>query len=128
MRFSDFDTYLRADHLQHSTTVTIERFEKITTHPRPGRTEMALAVHFKGKNKPLILSTLNRRKLGRDVRRRHGGKSIQLAVEQVTVAGQVKSVIRIRPALAAVQAASELSGTRNRDSASGHTAEPSGAE
>ena len=63
MRFSDFDAYLLADHLQHSTTVTIERFEKITTHPRPGRTEMALAVRFKGKQKPLILSTLNRRKL-----------------------------------------------------------------
>src|SRR5215471_11752499 len=105
MRFSDFDSYLRADHLKHSTTVTIERFEKITTHPRPGKTEVALAVHFRGKNKPLILSTLNRRKLAAmfgDDTDAAIGKSIQLAVEQVTVAGQVKSVIRIRPAIAAV--------------------------
>jgi hypothetical protein len=104
MRFSDFDAYLRADHLQHSTTVTIERFEKITTHPRRGRTELALAVHFRGKQKPLILSTLNRRKLAAMFGDDTGaaiGKSVQLAVEQVSVAGQVKSVIRIRPAIAA---------------------------
>jgi hypothetical protein len=105
MRFSDFDSYLRADHLPHATVVVIERFSKIMTRPRPGVSEEALLVHFRGKQKSLILSAVNRRQLSQmfgDNCSAAVGKQITLAVEQVVVAGTTRNVIRIKPAITAI--------------------------
>jgi hypothetical protein len=109
MKFSDYEKFLRPIHLQGKrVTVTIERFEEIDTHPRPGRKERALCVYFEAKRLPFILSTPNRRFLmdtfGDDVKASIG-QAVALEARPVKVAGVDKTVIRmfsVQPAAAEV--------------------------
>ena len=75
MRFSDFDTYLRADHLQHSTTVTIESFQRIETRP-PARSDGIRALRaIQRKAKAAHFERSQPAEVGRNVRRRHRQRS-----------------------------------------------------
>jgi hypothetical protein len=98
-RWSDFDRYLKAEHLQEKAfTVTLARVEVQETHPRPGVTTLVPVAYFRETTKGLILSPTNQdalaRLFGDDVA---GciGQSIAIKAEHLHVAGRDTQPIRI---------------------------------
>ncbi len=98
MKWSDFDTYLRPEHLNGKPVrvkiakVTAEQFYF------GGQTETCPVLHLEGTRKRLVLSNVNRRTLARlfgDDTSGCIGKTVLLAVETVKVAGKDKPTIRI---------------------------------
>jgi hypothetical protein len=99
MRWSDFEKHLKASHLGgRRVTVKIARIVIEETHPRPGKTEKAPVAYFEGKEKGLILSPTNCRKLaklfGEDVDQAIG-QTVVLEAVPVSVGRDTKHPIRI---------------------------------
>lgn len=90
--WSDLDPYLKPVHLNSKIhTVTVERIELTTVHPRPGKAEIKPVMHFAGKSKGLILTSTNQKFLratfGDDISASYG-KSVTLMPIIKTVAGK----------------------------------------
>jgi hypothetical protein len=101
MRWSDFEKYLKGEHLAgKKPVVTIAEVVLETTHAN-GREEEKPVLYFVGKQKGLILSPTNQRTLrnlfGDDVSNCRG-KSVQLEAVPMRVAGRDTLPIRINPA------------------------------
>ena len=99
MKWSDFETRLRGEHLAGKRiTVTIARIEIEEVHPRPGVTMNAPVMYFRNSKKSLVLSPENQRALmllfGDDVAA-STGKSITLEAKAMKVAGRAVLPIRI---------------------------------
>ncbi len=61
MKWSDFDKYLKGDHLGgKEVTVIIDRVVIEETHPKPGPAVQVPVMYFRGARKGLILSQTNR--------------------------------------------------------------------
>jgi len=99
MKWSDQERYLKPIHLNNQrVVVTIDRVTMEDTHPRPGKTERAPVLYFKGKEKGFICSTYNARTLARlfgDDCDACLGKQIALKVVEVLVGRETKRPIRI---------------------------------
>lgn len=101
MKWSDFEHYLKGEHLGgKKPIVTIEEIVIETTHAG-GQEEEKPVAYFVGKSKGLILSPTNQRALramfGDDVAACQG-KSVMLEVVPMRVAGRDTLPIRISPA------------------------------
>jgi len=101
MRWSDFEHYLKGEHLGgKKPVVTIEEIVIETTHAG-GQEEEKPVAYFVGKSKGLILSPTNQRALramfGDDVAACKG-KTVMLEVLPLRVAGRDTLPIRIMPA------------------------------
>lgn len=98
-RWSDFDPYLKAEHLQGKAFVlTIAGVQVVETHPKPGKSEMSPVLNFRETGKGLILSPTNRaalKKLFGDDIARSIGQRIAIKAEEVNVAGRETQPLRI---------------------------------
>ena len=103
MKWSDFEHYLKGEHLQgRKPTVTIAEITIEETHAQAGRAEEKPVAYFReGSRKGLILSPTNQRALralfGDDVSAAIG-KRVQLEAVPLRVAGRDTLPIRINPA------------------------------
>jgi hypothetical protein len=99
MRWSDFEKYLKPEHLAGKrTTVKISRVVVEQTHPRPGKTEQAPVAYFEDKYKGLILSPINQKALQRlfgDAVDNCIGQTVVLEAVTVTVGNRTRTPIRI---------------------------------
>jgi len=101
-KWSDFDRYLKGDHLQGKTfTLTIARVEVEETHPRPTMTQLSPVLYFRETSKGLICSPTNQDKLtkifGDDIAACIGQR-VTLKAEPRRVAGRDTLPIYIYPA------------------------------
>jgi len=105
-RWSDFDKYLKAEHLGGKTfTLTITRVEVETTHPRPGVETLAPVLYFRETGQALVLSPTNQDALAKlfgDEISAAIGQRVTLKAEAVRVAGRDLNPIRIYPATSAL--------------------------
>jgi hypothetical protein len=101
-KWSDFDKYLKGEHLEGKAyTVTIRAVEIEETHPRPGQVQLAPVAYFKETKKGLVLTPTNQDALARlfgDDITGCIGKPIVIKAEQMRVAGNDRLPIRIYPA------------------------------
>ena len=102
MNWSDFEKYLKGEHLQgKKAVVQIADITVEETHPRQGITELKPVAYFTGRKKALILSPTNQRTLkalfGDDVASCKG-KWVTLEALSMRVAGRDTLPIRIGPA------------------------------
>jgi len=101
MKWSDFEKYLRGEHLSgRRVTVTIERINVEETHPG-GKAQQVPVMYFVGKAKGLILTPTNQRILAQmfgDEAQACIGKQIALEAKPMRVAGNDRLPIRIVPA------------------------------
>lgn len=101
MKWSDFEKYLKAEHLAgRRVTAVIAEITIETTHPQ-GKPEETPVMYFAGKQKGLILTPANRKAL-KDM---YGdnvadciGKTVQLEAVPMRVAGRDTNPVRIFPA------------------------------
>lgn len=98
-KWSDFDKYLRGEHLERKTfTLTIARIEIEETHPRPGQVQLSPVAYFRETRKGLILSPTNQRAIaaafGDDIAQAVGGR-VTLRAEAMRVAGQERLPVRL---------------------------------
>ena len=97
--WSDLDPYLKAAHLPagKSVTVTIERIEFHTVHPRPGVEEVKPIMYFVGKQKGLILTSTNqdflRATFGDEITASHGKTVTLRAVTKTIAKRQVDTIL-----------------------------------
>ena len=101
MKWSDFERYLKAEHLGgRRVTATITKVTTEITHPN-GRPEETPVIYFAGKQRGLILTPHNRATLkeifGNDVAA-CVGKAVQLEAVPMDVAGKHTMPVRIFPA------------------------------
>ena len=99
MKWSDFETRLRGEHLGNKRfTLTIKAVKIEETHPRPGATEQTPVLYFVETKKSLVLSSVNQRALagmfGDDMEACAGGK-VSLEAVPMKVAGKQQLPIRI---------------------------------
>jgi hypothetical protein len=102
MKWSDFDHYLKAEHLGgRKTIVTIDHVVVEETHGASGKAEEKPVMYFRGARKGLILSPTNQRALrdlfGDDVQACFDQR-IQLEAITLRVAGRDTQPIRISAA------------------------------
>jgi len=98
-RWSDFDRYLKAEHLAGKPfTLTIARVEVEVTHPRPGVEATSPVLYFRETGKGLIVSPTNQDAItalfGDDVAACVGQK-VTLKAISLKVAGRDTQPIRI---------------------------------
>jgi len=102
MKWSDFETRLRGEHLNGKRIVVIvARVEIEETHPRPGVTTNAPVLYFRNAKKSLVLSPTNQRTLAHlfgDDADNCVGRSIALEAKRQRVAGREVFPIYIYPA------------------------------
>ena len=102
MKWSDFEHYLKAEHLNgRKPIVTIAEIVIETTHANGGQAEDKPVMYFVGAKKGLILSPTNQRTLRAsfdDDVQSCQGKRIQLESISMRVAGRDTFPIRINPA------------------------------
>ncbi|PIO06641.1 hypothetical protein COT29_00115 [Candidatus Micrarchaeota archaeon CG08_land_8_20_14_0_20_59_11] len=102
MKWSDFEHYLKGEHLNNKKpTVTIREIVIEETHAQAGRAENKPVMYFQGSQKGLILSPTNQRTLralfGNEVAACEGQR-IQLEAVAMRVAGRETLPVRINPA------------------------------
>jgi hypothetical protein len=98
-KWSDFDRYLRGEHLNGKVyTLTIRDITIEETHPRPGVKQMSPICHFAETSKALILSPTNQAMLGRlfgDDVESSIGKRVKIKAVPMNVAGRDTLPVRI---------------------------------
>lgn len=107
-RWSDFDKYLKAEHLGGKAHVlTIARVEMETTHPQPGIETISPVLYFRETNKGLILTPTNQdalKALFGDGIAGAIGQKVTLKAIALKVAGRETNPIRISAATSAAPA------------------------